>query len=65
MEVTFSLQPDEDTAAAIVAALACALAEEAEPNGTDALPAEPPRSAWASAERAERARRWSFGIVGM
>jgi hypothetical protein len=84
MNITFNPTPEDDTAAAIVAALAAALAEDAAPAegsagqqrslwsaaGQFAAQGLPParsaaHAAWAAAERAERERRWSYGIVGM
>jgi hypothetical protein len=82
MQVQFSPTPGDDTAAAIVAAIACYI----ESDSTAERIAVPPASAWrgaglleaqglpaargatppkwSTAERSQRATRWSAGIVG-
>ena len=83
MHVQFNPIPAEDTAAAILAAIACYLEPTSPADSTAASAgsawraagmyeaqglrpsraAEPPK--WSTAERNQRAARWSAGIVGM
>jgi hypothetical protein len=83
MQLTLNPTPNQETAAAIAAALACALTQDSAGDEPDALLRSswqaaaalaaqrlPPtrngaHAAWHAAERARRAERWSFGIIGM
>jgi hypothetical protein len=84
MKISFTPAPDDDTAAAIAAAIACLVEQEQlevantpavsrstwSAAGTLAAHGLPSvggatHAAWASAERAGREGRWTYGIVGL
>lgn len=83
MQIQMTPTPDEATAAALAAAIACVIGQDSVDKRLDSPPHSswraagmlaaqglPPSrdaamAAWRTAERARRAERWSYGIVGM